>query len=174
MESGRHWRDKRRMTRPLIVALGLLLLAMRAEALPPKIMVFDFHLDNTSPEPTSDAETARIARISDELRALLRKSGEYDVIDEKPAETRLSDVLWIGHCNGCELPVARQAGARLVAYCWVQKVSDLILNLNIVIEDAKTGKHIAGGSVDIRGNTNETWDRGVRYMLEEHVFQAHR
>jgi hypothetical protein len=70
--------------------------------------------------------------------------------------------------------VARQAGAQLVAYCWVQKVSDLILNLNIVIEDAKTGRHIAGGSVDIRGNTDETWDRGVRYLLEEHVFQTHR
>jgi hypothetical protein len=89
MESPRHGRDRRRMKRPLIVALGLSLLAMRAEALPPKIIVFDFHLDNTSPEPTSDAEKARIVRISDELRALLRKSGEYDVIDEKPAEQRL-------------------------------------------------------------------------------------
>lgn len=161
------------MKRPLIVALGMLLFAMRAEATPPKIMVFDFHLDNTSMEPTSDAEKARIVRISDALRALLRRSGDYDVIDEKPAEIQLSSAFWIGHCNGCELPVARKAGAQLVAYGWVQKVSNLILNLNIVIEDAQTGRPTKSGSVDIRGNTDEAWDRGVRYLLQEHVFQAH-
>jgi hypothetical protein len=161
------------MKRPLIFVLGLSLCALRAGATPPKIMVFDFYLDNTSIEPTSDAEKARTARISDALRDLLRRSGNYDVIDEKPAEQQLSNVLWIGHCNGCEQPEARKAGAQLVAYGWVQKVSDLILNLNIVIEDANTGTPVKRGSVDIRGNTDETWDRGVRYLLEEHVFQTH-
>jgi hypothetical protein len=160
------------MHRRLIVALCLSLFAPRTEAMPPKILVFDFHLDNTSLLPTTDAERARIARISDELRAALQKSGEYQVIDEKPAEKQLSDVAWIGHCNGCELPVAQRAGAQLVAYAWVQKVSNLILNLNIVIEDADTGRHIKAGSIDIRGNTDETWDHGVRYLLEEHVFQS--
>jgi hypothetical protein len=161
------------MKRLLVFALGMSLFAMRAEPAPPKIVVFDFYLDNTSLEPTSDAEKARIARISDELRVRLQKSGDYNVIDEKLAEKQLSDVVWIGHCNGCELPVAQKAGAQLVAYGWVQKVSDLILNLNIVIEDAKTGEHIKGGSIDIRGNTDETWDRGVRYLIEEHVLQTH-
>jgi hypothetical protein len=51
----------------------------------------------------------------------------------------------------------------------VQKVSDLILNINLVIEDAKTGKQVAGGSVDIRGNTDESWSRGLRFLFEEHV-----
>ena len=160
------------MQRRLIVALCLSLFALRAAASPPKLLVFDFHFDNTSLEPTSDAEKTRVARISDELRAGLQKSGEYEVIDEKPAAKLLSDVAWIGQCNGCELPVAQQAGAQLVAYGWVQKVSNLILNLNIVIEDANTGRHVKGGSVDIRGNTDETWDHGVRYLLKEHVFQT--
>lgn len=161
------------MHRPMIFALGLSLFALRAEAVPPKIVVFDFYLDNTSMAPTSDAEKLRTARISDALRDLLRRSGDYDVIDEKPAEQQLSNVLWIGNCNGCEQEVARMAGAQLVAYGWVQKVSDLILNLNIVIEDANTGNPVKRGSIDIRGNTDETWDRGVRYLLEEHVFQTH-
>jgi hypothetical protein len=159
------------MRNPLAVALGMSLFAIRAEAVPPKIMVFDFHFDNTSMQPASAAETVRIARISDELRALLRKSGAYDLVDQKPAEQQLADVLWIGQCGGCELPVARKAGAQLVADCWLQKVSDLILNLNIVIKDTTTGKFVKGGSVDIRGNNDESWDRGVRYLLEEHVFQ---
>lgn len=156
----------------LPVTLGMSLFAICAEAMPQKIMVFDFHFDNTSMQPTSAAETARIVRISDELRALLRKSGDYDVINQELAEKQLANIPWIGQCGGCELPVARKAGAQLVADCWLQKVSDLILNLNIVIKDTKTGKFVRGGSVDIRGDNDESWDRGVRYLLEEHVFQS--
>ncbi len=55
----------------------------------------------------------------------------------------------------------------------MQKVSNLILNLNLIIEDSKTGKAVHGGSVDIRGNTDVSWDRGLKYLLDEHVFQAH-
>src|SRR5262249_44120971 len=150
----------------------VLLIANQADAAAPKILVYDFHFDNTSLEPTSDAERARIAQISDELRASLQKSGKYDIIDQKEAEKQLSDVLWIGHCNGCELDPAQKAGAQLVAYGWVQKVSNLIMNFSIVIEDAKTGKQIRNGSVDIRGNTVDSWRRGVRYLLEEHVFNS--
>jgi hypothetical protein len=154
-------------------AAAVALFAFSAESAPKKILVYDFHLDNTSLEPTSDAERARIARISDELRADLQKSGLYEVLDQKTAEKALSGIYWIGHCNGCELDPAKKAGAQLVAYAWVQKVSNLILNLNVVIEDAKTGKQLNSGSVDIRGNTDVSWDRGVRYLLEEHLFRNH-
>jgi hypothetical protein len=156
----------------LPIALGISLFALHAEAIASKILVFDFHFDNTSMQPTSAAENARIVHISDELRALLRHSGDYDVINQKPAENQLADVPWIGQCGDCELPVARKAGAQLVANCWVQKVSDLILNLNIVIKDTNTGKFVKGGSVDIRGDDDENWDRGVRYLLQEHVFKT--
>ena len=52
----------------------------------------------------------------------------------------------------------------------MQKVSNLIININAVIEDAKTGQTIAGGSVDIRGNSDESWDRGLNYLMQEHIF----
>jgi hypothetical protein len=53
---------------------------------------------------------------------------------------------------------------------WTQKVSNLILNLNIRIEDVATGETLRGGSVDIRGNNDQSWDRGLKYLLKEHVF----
>jgi hypothetical protein len=154
----------------ILTLVSIVLFASQAATAAPKTLLYDFYFDNTSLEPTSDAERARIAHISDVMRASLQKSGKYDIIDQKAAEKQLSDVLWIGHCNGCELGPAQKTGAQLVAYGWVQKVSNLILNLNIVIEDAKTGNQIRSGSVDIRGNTVESWDRGARYLLEEHVF----
>jgi hypothetical protein len=47
---------------------------------------------------------------------------------------------------------------------WVQKVSNLILNLNIQIRDVHSGLIMQNKSVDIRGNTDTSWLRGIRYM----------
>ena len=142
-----------------------------AQAAAPKTMVFEFYFDNTSPEPTSDAEKARIKTITDELRADLQSSKQYDVI--KASEKPLTSVPDFSTCTSEQVDQAQKAGAELVACGWVQKVSNLILNLNLVIEETKTGKTLRGGSVDIRGNTGVSWDRGLKYLLDEHVFAAH-
>ena len=51
---------------------------------------------------------------------------------------------------------------------WVQKVSNLILNINVRISDVETGKALKSGSVDIRGNSDQSWERGLKFLLEEH------
>ena len=58
------------------------------------------------------------------------------------------------------------AGVDRVARCWVQKVSELILNINIEVLDAATDKTVYAKSVDIRGNTDEAWLRGVRRLVD--------
>jgi len=40
-----------------------------------------------------------------------------------------------------------------------------------VVEDAATGKTLHADSVDIRGNTDESWTRGLRYLLRERMFR---
>ncbi len=156
------------MKLPLAALMAFLLVPMlHAEAAPQKIMVFDFYFDNTSPEPTSAAEEARIKRISDDLRTELQKSGDYQVV----TSSEKFDSIQQGKCSSEELAVAQKQGADLVACSWLQKVSNLILNLNMVIENAKTGEQLKGGSVDIRSNTDDSWDHGLRYLLKEHVFQ---
>jgi hypothetical protein len=138
-----------------------------AEAAPAKLMVFDFYLDNTSMQPTTDAEKARLKRISKELRDELQKSGEYDVA--RGPDVQSAAVQSLGKCSDEQRAAAKKAGFAFVACPWVQKVSNLILNLNIFIENLKTGQAVKGGSVDIRGNTNDSWDHGVRYLVKEHV-----
>lgn len=49
--------------------------------------------------------------------------------------------------------------------CWVQKVSNLILNINLEVR-SENGVTRYRGSVDIRGNTDESWLRGVRRLAE--------
>ena len=41
--------------------------------------------------------------------------------------------------------------------------------INVYMEDAKSGKMKFARSVDIRGNTDESWSRGLKFLLEEHV-----
>jgi hypothetical protein len=51
----------------------------------------------------------------------------------------------------------------------VQKVSDLILNINVYMADVAAGKLAFVHSVDIRGNTDESWTRGVTYLVKNYL-----
>jgi hypothetical protein len=154
----------------IYACLALLALETPAAATPPRLADFGFDMDNTSPAPTTPEEQARLARLDKQLAETLQKSGLYQVVGiAKEAASLRATTLNIRDCNGCERAVAIQQNASLAAYGWVQKVSNLILNINLVVEDAKSGKQIAGGSVDIRGNTDESWSRGLHFLLEEHV-----
>ena len=55
----------------------------------------------------------------------------------------------ISNCNGCEREFAIKAGADWAAWGTVQKVSNLILNINVYIEDARQKKMEFVKSVDI-------------------------
>lgn len=145
--------------------------AVRAEAL--RAAVFPFELDDTSLQgevggPRAN-ESQRLALIDGELRDLLAKSGRYDPVPLGPAVAKKAADMDLRTCDGCEVPLARDIGAAVSVVGWVQKVSPLILNINLVIRDAKTGKAVNGGSVDIRGDTDESWTRGVKYLLRDRM-----
>jgi hypothetical protein len=134
--------------------------------------VFDTVFVNSSPQETSTEETARIERMTKALKLALEKTGQYRVVDLAPIEIQIDAVKDIHDCNGCEVELAKTAGAQVAVVAWAQKVSNLILNLNIRIEDTATGETLKGGSVDIRGNNDQSWDRGLKYLLEERVFNS--
>jgi hypothetical protein len=165
-------RAKKFLTPALLSALALgAASGARADATK-TAAVFDAVFVNSSPQETSPEETARIQRMTEALKQALEKTGQYRVVDLAPIETRIDAVKDIHDCNGCEVELAKEAGAQVAVVAWTQKVSNLILNLNIRIEDAATGETLKGGSVDIRGNTDQTWDRGLKYLLAEHVLRS--
>ena len=91
----------------------------------------------------------------------------YTVLDNTPAEALITDLggrFKLYDCNGCDVDIGRALGADRTLTAWVQKVSNLILNINIQIRDVKSGLIVLTRSVDIRGNTDVSWLRGVRYM----------
>lgn len=142
-------------------------------AAPKSLALMDFELvDETRAFATEEARREtdrRAALISAELAKELERRGMYRVLDPAPAAKlieRLKASSDLRACNGCELDIAKALGAERVALCWVQKVSDLILNLNIEVRDAASGATLYAKSVDIRGNTDESWLRGVRRLVD--------
>lgn len=65
----------------------------------------------------------------------------------------------ISNCGGCEFDYRKQLGGDIAAWIVVQKVSDLILNINVYMADVAAKKLIFIHSVDIRGNSDESWTR---------------
>ena len=169
-----HWTHNRTRRVAVLLATVLLLLsgaAARAEERA-RIAVFGFQLIDTSPAPPTPEERDRTRRLGEALGEALQRSGRYEVVDIAPVRAKLAGMAEIRDCNGCERALARELGASQAAYGWVQKVSNLILNLNLVIEDVASGHILHAGSVDIRGNTDESWFRGLKFLLEEHVFDT--
>lgn len=137
------------------------------------IAVLDFELiDDQRELAPATVEYERLKTIHKQLQQEFAGNRLYRVVDLAPftelirkhrAEQRLHE------CNGCELEIARAASADRVLVGWVQKVSNLILNFNIQIEDAATGAILLNKSVDMRGNTDESWRRSVSYLVRSMV-----
>ena len=70
-------------------------------------------------------------------------------------------------CNGCLAEAGQKLGTRLVAIGWVQRVSELILNVNVSVRVAATDEEVLAKSVDLRGNNDESWTRAVAFMLRD-------
>ncbi|TPE52136.1 DUF3280 domain-containing protein [Amaricoccus solimangrovi] len=134
---------------------------------------FGAHWIDTSTEgaingPRAD-ETARVRMLDDYIAEGLRAGG-LTLVDLGPAEAKLAAVRNPEHCNGCDVRIARELGADYSVVAEVQKVSNLILAINIYVRDAATGAQLRGQAVDIRGNTDESWRRGARYILRNNIF----
>jgi hypothetical protein len=137
--------------------------------------VFDFDLIDTSQEGASgamrDDEARRLALMGEALRRMLGERG-LAAVDLAPARARIDKARPVARCNGCDLDLARELGADLAVTGFVQKVSNLILNINVAIRDARTGAIVRAGSVDIRGNTDESWSRGISYLVRNRLFDT--
>ena len=145
----------------VMLLLAALACAPASAAAPKSLALPDFEvLDEMHAYATEEArrDTERRATlISAELAKELERRGMYRVLKTSHD---------LRACNGCELDIAKALGAERVALCWVQKVSNLILNINIEVRNAADGATLYAKSVDIRGNTDESWLRGVRRLVD--------
>lgn len=164
--------------RLLLACLGAALLAagasVRAQAAAPadlpSIGVLNFELVDDHPNPaTKEATRARLVRATAQLQEELSSRGLYRVVDAGPSQdlqAKLrSQQAFLYRCDDCAYQVGRLLGTDLVMTTWVQKVSELILNMNVEIHDVKAKKVVLSKSIDMRSNDDVSWNRGVSYLV---------
>jgi hypothetical protein len=147
----------------------MLLAAVAAAHAAPKAAIFPFELNDVSLEgelagPRAD-ETQRLALATEELRRLAARDAGYDVLDLAQLAPDIAKASPLYKCNGCEADIARRAGADIAVTGVVRKVSNLILKVFVFVRDVDSGKVIKAHQADIKGNTDETWLRGVRWLV---------
>jgi hypothetical protein len=159
--------------RALFVATALtLMISAPVHADPPKVAVFDFELIDTSLQgevngPRTD-EQGRLTRVGDQLRKELTESGKFHLLDISPVNAAAHGSN-LQACGGCDVQYAQRLGADLVITGVVQKVSNLILSINIYLRDVHTGRLVTLASADMRGNTDESWSRTMSYLVRNRL-----
>lgn len=151
------------------------LVSVQATAAPAKLAVFSFELIDSSIEGEIEGQSQddlrRLDMIEEELKRLLSASGRYSIIETDTAAEAIQAAGYLHGCRGCEAKIAKELGADQALIGWVQKVSNLILNLNVGIRDAENERKLFAASVDIRGNTDESWRHGIRYLVKRRMFK---
>lgn len=145
-----------------------------ANAEPSPIHIAFLHVEflnnNAEYEPTSVAEVERMEKLTQEIKALLSESGRYKFVPVPDSfQKKIAEGQALGKCAGCEFAYGRQLGAEQVAWIRVQKVSNLISNINLYVSDVQAKRLIFGKSADMRGNTDQTWLRSLRWIVKNYL-----
>ncbi|WP_417728983.1 DUF3280 domain-containing protein [Roseovarius sp.] len=119
--------------------------------------------------PVRADETARLVLVQDYVRSRFAESG-FALLDLSPIAEDLATVSNPADCYGCETRLAARLDADYVLVGEVQKVSNLILSMNLVLRAVPSGVVVRARAVDIRSNTDDSWLRGMRYIFKTHIF----
>jgi hypothetical protein len=147
---------------------------MQASAAEPKkLALFDLELYDYSHEGELNGvradEVNRLKITSNELRGALEKTGQYEFVDLEPYAEEIEAHRPLRKCHGCDVKIAQRAGADLIIMGFVYKVSNLILDITLYLRDAKTGRVLKEATTSVRGNTDETWRHGVRWLVRNRL-----
>ena len=156
------------LIRFLVVVAGMASWSDAAIAAP-ATAIFPFEIYDTSGEPPQPDRTERLAMATRVLSEVLEKTGRYSPVDLAPFDAAVAATAPRYLCGTCFLSVARQAGAAYAVVSVVHKVSSLISSMDIWILDAPSGATVAHLGGQIRGDTAEAYDHGVRFLVRNRL-----
>ncbi len=116
-----------------------------------------------------DAQNRRSGPISEALREGLLGRGMVRIAENGTAERLVSSSKARHELRdryGCEFDIGRARGADVIVTGWVQKVSNLVLNISIEVREVSSGRMPYVKSVDLRSKTDNSWRRAIRYRVD--------
>lgn len=152
---------------PSALAMSALLIGTTcAQAEAPSAAIFDFQLANLGAQGPTEADKKRLGPLTDLLREQLRSSGRYRIVSTDPLRDEVAKSADLRKCGGCADDFARKLGAEVAITGEIQKVSNLILNINVYVKDLKAGTPEKAYTVDIRGDNDLSFQHGVKYLVK--------
>jgi hypothetical protein len=115
-------------------------------------------------------ETRRLALIEDLVEQRFRDEGMI-LMDLAPIADKLANIKNPAKCYGCDVRMAKTLGADFVVVGAVHKVSNLIVQMQLFLTDVETGEIRNARAVDVRTNTDQSWTRGMLYILKTAFFK---
>ena len=148
-----------------------------APAEPRSLVILDFGiidttLGETSYHPHDPADEHRLARTAQVLRKALADHPDYRLVDHAALDDAVAEAAAGRHlhrCPSCQIAVADALGAEVILAGSVRKVINLILHMSLELHDVARNERIAGGHVNIRGNTDASWERGAMSLLRNQL-----
>ena len=162
-------RSQARLLRRIAGFAAIAMLAasgVRAATAPIPVAVIDFDYTDTSGEPRDQTEehAARVAAFVNALRSDLAATGRF-----KPVEIACASPP----CTARNTPApvliaaAKAAGARLLVYGGIEKMSTLIQWGKLQIVDLQADRLVDDKLLTFRGDTDDAWRRAEQFVVEE-------
>lgn len=135
---------------------------------PVSIAVAEFDYIDTSGEVREQRATheARLQAFARTIRSDLAGSGKYRVVTlscaPAPCSASRTDPATL-------LAEARRAGAKLLLYGGLHKMSTLIQNSLVQVVDVDADKLVFDRLISFRGDSDEAWQRAERFLVGELV-----
>jgi hypothetical protein len=131
--------------------------------------VFDVEFWDTSGEGEQPEQAARLAMLGALLRDRLADRSDYAMVDLAPVRPEIEASLPLFLCGGCQLEIARKAGAGYALNVIVRKMSTLVQEIALIVADVERDEVVAFHAVSIRNNSDDAWRQGLLYILDHRL-----
>lgn len=111
--------------------------------------------------------------IEKQLKTALEGTGAYKFVPmTADVQADIAKGQQVSECGGCEIDYGKRLGAETISWIRVQKISNLIMNMNVYIADVASKQMLFQHSVDVRNNTDESWSRSMDYLIKNYLLPA--
>jgi hypothetical protein len=155
----------------LMVAMGCVTAvssSRAAEAVPTKLVVFDFILEDGSAGASiaadGDGDDASMKAVNAEVQRTIERSGRYELIDASEAEAQAAR-----ECDDCKAQVAAALGAEQFLTGVVRRITRTEYVVGFQLRDARTGNILAHRESDLRMGANYSWSRGAASLMKTYL-----
>lgn len=129
-----------------------------------RVLLLDMQFDSSATAGQSKAmekaDRARLAKVAKRLTQRFAASPDYDVVVAPEISREIADYN-LGACGRCELMLGKKAGADFVMVGSVQKLSAMLMNVQVIVYSVADGGAVAAGGGVIHSNTDADWMRAI-------------